>query len=179
MQYNRNSGCSKKRSAEYTAKKHQVLILRWTLLTCSLGINPTNARFLGLNIKRRTLTSHWGTGGKCTHPAWKKGHANVKHYIGQSGKYHNILLTTVWVVLHLNLTFEVFYLFISFYFLSCTNCTWSVRKFTRSWCITRANRAENKRYWPLQKIPQDTIIRFVGHSTISHKYCFQLLLGPF
>ena len=28
MQYNRNSGCSKKRSAEYTAKKHQVLILR-------------------------------------------------------------------------------------------------------------------------------------------------------
>ena len=117
MQYNRNSGCSKKRSAEYTARKHKVLILCWTLLTCSLGINPTNARFLGLNIKSRTLTSHWGTGGKCTHPAWKKGHANVKHNTGQSGKYHNILETAAWVVLHLNLTFEVFYLFISFYFL--------------------------------------------------------------
>ena len=37
--------------------------------TCSTGINPTNARFLGLKIKRRTLTSHCGTGGKCTQPA--------------------------------------------------------------------------------------------------------------
>ena len=42
-------------------------------------------------------------------------------------------------MLHVNLTFVVFLFF-------CTNCTCSICKFTRCWCIARANRAENKRH---------------------------------
>ena len=33
--------------------------------------------------------------------------------------------------------------------------------------------------WPLQKIPQHTIMLFVCHPKILHKHCFQFLLGPF
>ena len=43
-------------------------------------------------------------------------------------------------MLHVNLTFAEF-------FVVCTNCSCSVCKFTRRWCIAHANRAENKRYW--------------------------------
>ena len=43
------------------------------------------------------------------------------------------------LVLHVNLTFALFSVV-------CTNCSWSVWKLTRRWCMARANRAENKRY---------------------------------
>ena len=33
--------------------------------------------------------------------------------------------------------------------------------------------------WPLQKIPQHTIMRFVCHPKILHKHCFEFLLGLF
>lgn len=47
-------------------------------------------------------------------------------------------LTAVWEVLHVNLAVAALVVF-------CTNCTCSVCKIARCWCIAGANHAENKR----------------------------------
>ena len=56
--------------------------------------------------------------------------------IGQSGKYHNILWTAIWVVLHVKYNYFVLYM----------KCMWNVCKFMQSWCIACANCAKKKRY---------------------------------
>ena len=53
---------------------------------------------------------------------------------GQSGKKHHVLWAAVCVGLYVNLTFVFF-----------MNCTFSLCKFTRSWCIAPANRANSRK----------------------------------
>ena len=71
-------------------------------------------------------------------------------------------------MLHVNLTFVVFLFF-------CTNCTCSICKFTRCWCIARANRAENKRHcksWVYKKHHPNRNLKNIRVFSILANYLF-------
>lgn len=84
--------------------------------------------------------------------------------IGQSEKYHNILQNAVWVVLHVNLSFTVFFVVLHKLHGQCM-------QILRSSCTAHANRTEKKNCKSLVYIkyhPNKNVNNIMAFSTLAN-----------